>query len=226
MSVPQAVRALIFDFDGVLADTEALHCAAFQAVAGTIGVTLTRDDYFRRFLGLPDRACLAALCAGAGRRLGAGELDDLCARKCAAFARLVPTAQLYAGAADSVRRLHARVILAIASGAFRDEIEPILVRAAVRDLFTAVIGAEDVRAGKPAPDPFLRALDAIQRRDRTRIAAAECVVIEDSPNGVIAAHAAGMRCVGVTTHHDRAALGAAEAVIEHVSQLRLEDLRA
>lgn len=219
-----AVRALIFDFDGVLADTEALHCAAFQAVATGIGLTMTRDDYFQRFLGLPDRDCLAALCAGAGRQLTAAALDDLCARKRVEFARLAPSAQLYAGVANTVRRLHAHYILAIASGAFRDEIEPILERAQVRDLFSAVVGAEDVRAGKPAPDPFLHALRAIQRGGSAPIAPAECVVIEDSPNGIIAAHAAGMRCVGVTTHHDRAALHAADRVIENVTQLRAEDL--
>ena len=220
----RAVRALIFDFDGVLADTEALHCAAFQAAAASIGLTMTRDEYFHCFLGLPDRDCLNALCVRAGRQLTAAALDELCARKRTEFAQLLPAAQLYAGVADSLSRLHAHFTLAIASGAFRDEIEPILLRAKVRQLFAAVVGAEDVRAGKPAPDPFLRALDEIRHGDPVLTAAA-CVVIEDSPNGVAAARAAGMRCVGVTTHHDRAAL-AADVVVEHVNQLRVEDLGA
>jgi len=219
-----SVRALIFDFDGVLADTEGLHCAAFQAVAASVGLSLTEEQYLQRFLGLPDRACLAALCEHARRPVTSCELDDLCMRKRAEFARRLPAAQLYAGVAATVRRLHARYLLAIASGAFRDEIEPILLRADVRQLFCAVIGAEDVRAGKPAPEPFLRALQALPGGTGARIAAAECVVIEDSPNGLIAARAAGMRCVGVTTHHDRAALSAADAVIEHVNLLRVEDV--
>ena len=218
-----AVRALIFDFDGVLADTEALHCAAFQATAASIGLTMARAEYFRCFLGLPDRECLDALCVRAGRQLTAAALDDLCARKRQEFARLLPAAQLYAGVADTLRRLHAHFVLAIASGAYRDEIEPILMRAQVRQLFAAVVGAEDVRAGKPAPDPFLRALEEIGGRAGT-LTAAECVVIEDSPNGLAAARSAGMRCIGVTTHHEGAAL-AADAVIEHVNQLRVEDLQ-
>jgi HAD superfamily hydrolase (TIGR01509 family) len=217
-----AVRALIFDFDGVLADTEALHCAAFQAALASVGVTLTRDDYFQRFLGLPDRDCVAAACAGAPRQVTAGELDDLCAAKRAAFARLAPAAMLYPGVTDMLRRLHRDFVLAIASGAFRDEIEPILQRAQVRELFATVVSAEDVRAGKPAPDPFLRVLDALRRPPAAPLAAAQCVVVEDSPNGIIAARAAGMHCVGVTTHHDRAALAAADAVIEHVTQLAVE----
>jgi beta-phosphoglucomutase len=218
------VRALIFDFDGVLADTEGLHCAAFQAAAGSIGLAMTRDDYFRCFLGLPDRDCLNALCVRAGRQLTAAALDDLCARKRREFACLLPAAQLYTGVAGTLWRLHARFTLAIASGAYRDEIEPILLQAKVRQLFAAVVGAEDVRTGKPAPDPFLRALEEMRRRDAVLTAAA-CVVIEDSPNGIAAARTAGMRCVGVTTHHDRAAL-AADLVIEHVNQLRVEDLGA
>jgi HAD superfamily hydrolase (TIGR01509 family) len=218
------LRALIFDFDGVLADTEALHCAAFQAVAESIGLTMTQEQYFQHFLGLPDRDCLAALCERARRPLTSPELDDLCARKRAEFARWLPAAQLYPGVAETVRRLHVHFLLAIASGAFRDEIEPILAGAQVRELFCAVIGAEDVRSGKPAPDPFLRALAALPSDDGVPIAAADCLVIEDSPNGLIAARAAGMRCVGVTTHHDRAALAAADAVIAHVNFLRVEDV--
>jgi len=218
--IAPAVRALIFDFDGVLADTEELHCAAFQAAVASVGITLVRDDYFRRYLGLPDRDCLAALCAQAGRRVTPAEQEELFVRKRAAFAQVSQDAQLYPGVAETLRRLHPNFTLAIASGAFRDEIEPILRRAGVRDLFAVLVGADDVCTGKPSPEPFLRALEAIRHSNGATVAAAECMVIEDSPNGVRAARAAGMRCVAVTTHHDRAALAAADAIIEHVTQLR------
>ena len=220
--IASAVHALIFDFDGVLADTEELHCAAFQTAAASVGITLIRDDYFHRYLGLPDRDCLAALCAQVGRRLTAAEIEELFVRKRAAFARLSQDARLYPGVAETLRRLHPDFMLAIASGAFRDEIEPILERAGVRHLFAALVGADDVRTGKPSPEPFLRALEAIRQRNGATVAAEECMVIEDSPNGVQAARAAGMRCIAVTTHHDRAALAAADAIIDHVTQLRPE----
>ncbi len=225
MIAAASVRALIFDFDGVLADTEALHCAAFQAVAAGAGVELSRADYFDYFLGLPDRECLAVVWERAGIRLNGAQLDDLVASKRAQFARLSQTAGLYAGVPDVLRRLHMHFILGIASGAFHDEIELILERSRVRELFAAVVGADDVHAGKPAPDPFLRALEEINRGRARPIAAAECVVIEDSPRGIEAARMAGMRCLGVTTHHDGAALAAADGIIECVSQLRLEDLK-
>jgi len=217
-------RAIIFDFDGVLADTEDLHCAAFQAVATSVGADLTLADYHRYYLGLPDRDCLAALCQRHGIPVGRDSLDRLVEQKRKEFGRLAGRASLYPGVTPVLRRLHARFTLAIASGAFRDEIEPILDRSGVRELFAAVVGAEDVRAGKPAPDPFLRALREINRRRRPPLAAAECVVIEDSLHGLAAARAAGMRCVAVTTHHPSDAMTEADAVIDHVSRLRAEDL--
>jgi beta-phosphoglucomutase len=217
-------RAVLFDFDGVLAGTEPLHCAAFAAVASTASLPFSRQDYYDRFLGLPDRACLAALHAAAGRPWSERELDALLARKRAEFARLAQDAALYGGVAATLRRLHAVFILAVASGAWRDEIEPILVRAQVRSLFAAIIGAEDVRAGKPAPDPFLRALEAINRRHGTHLRPADCVVVEDAPLGIAAARAAGMACIAVTTHRDRTALAGADAFVADLNQLQPEDL--
>jgi beta-phosphoglucomutase len=214
------VRALIFDFDGILADTEDLHCAAFHAVALTVGASCSRADYYERFLGLPDRDCLAALCAQAGRTPTARELDVLVAHKRERFAALSRAARLYPGVASTLRYLYDHVLLAVASGAFRDEIDTILERNQVRGLFRSVVAAEDVRVGKPAPDPFLHALRALGEHSRSRLSAAECVVIEDAPHGITAAHAAGMRCIAVTTNHDRTALAAADLIIASVGERR------
>ncbi|MFQ5667224.1 MAG: HAD family hydrolase [Candidatus Binatia bacterium] len=219
------VRAVIFDFDGVLADTEAAHCTALQSVAAAAGMALSRDMYFRYLLGLPDRACLAAVCEQAGQRADAARLDALVANKRAEFARLSRATGLYPGVAAAVRGIHRHCMLAIASGAFREEIEPVLEREGVRSLFSAVVGADDVHVGKPAPAPFLAALHELNRTCDAALAAADCLAVEDAPAGIVAAHAAGMRCVGVTTHYDRAGLAGAEAIIGRVSDLQVEDLR-
>ena len=224
MLIKRRVQAVLFDFDGVLADTEHLHCDAFRAVAAHAGVPLSEHDYYQRYLGLPDRECLTALFAAAGRRRTAVELAALLRRKREEFARRMPEAALYPGAAAALRRLHEHFLLAIASGAFREEIAPILERAHVATLFCAVIGADDVHAGKPDPEPYLRALQAINAGQRRPISPAACVVIEDAPLGIRAARAAGMQCIAVTTHHEPAALADADAVIAAVSQLRAEDL--
>ena len=218
------LAAIIFDFDGVLADTEELHCAAFQVVAAEVGVHLAREDYYRAYLGLPDRECFAALCVAGSVTISPSGLDKLVNRKRREFARRAQDAGLYPGVAPIIERLHARFALAVASGAFRDEIETVLTRAHVRELFAVVVGAEDVRAGKPAPDPFLHALREINRHTGQRLAPAQCVVIEDSPRGITAARAAGMRCIAVATSHERAELGGADVIIGHVRDLRDADL--
>jgi HAD superfamily hydrolase (TIGR01509 family) len=224
MILEPSVRAVIFDFDGVLADTEDLHCAAFQAVAKTWGLSLSREDYCFRYLGLPDRECLAAVWGHANVPLPALRLDALVAEKRACYAELSRTAALYPRVAAALRRLRRRYILAIASGAFRDEIEPVLVRAEVRDLFSAVVGADDVGAGKPAPEPFLQALVKINAAAcGASLTAADCIAVEDSPHGIAAAHAAGMRCIAVTTTHAASELAAADGVIDHVAQLDGEE---
>jgi HAD superfamily hydrolase (TIGR01509 family) len=219
------LRAVIFDFDGVLADSEDWHCAAFQRVAGELGVVLLREQYYGDLLGLPDRACLAALCQRAGEEPTAVRLDMLVARKRALYAELSSQVHVYPGVIDVLQRLHPRFVLAIASGAFRDEIEAVLRRDAIDGLFAAVVGADDVPAGKPSPDPFLCALERINAVRAHHVAPSECVVIEDSPLGIRAARAAQMRCIGVATHHPPAALPA-DWVIDHLRELRVEDLLA
>lgn len=210
---------LIFDFDGVLAETEDLHFASFAAVLGREGVELRREEYYRRYLGLPDDASIETALADAGRAAAPAALRDLVERKRQEYARRVPQARLYPGVVELLRQLHRRHRLAVASGAYRDEITVVLERAEVRDVFTAIVAAEDVSRGKPSPDPFLAALAAVNRAAALALAPARCLVVEDAPNGVAAARAAGMRCVAVTTSHDRAALAAADLVIDDVRQL-------
>ena len=82
-----------------------------------------------------------------------------------------------------------------------------------------------MRAGKPAPDPFLQALHAINADTNPPLSAAQCVVVEDSTLGIAAARAAGMRCVAVTTHHDASRLAAADAIIKDVTHLTAEVLQ-
>src|ERR1700687_3966852 len=110
------VSAVIFDFDGVLADTESLHYAAFRTITSEIGVSLSLEQYIDRFLGLPDRESLTAMCAAAGKPVDGGVLDDLVERKRRPFARLSPQARLYDGVAPVLRQLHTQVSLAVASG--------------------------------------------------------------------------------------------------------------
>src|SRR4029077_3307931 len=109
-------------------------------------------------------------------------------------------APLFPGVPGFVRDAAARVPLAIASGALGREIELILAQSGLGECFALIVSAEDVRAGKPSPEGFLPPLEGL-RRHRLNLAAAECLVIEDSQPGVEGARRAGMRCLAVTNSH-------------------------
>lgn len=210
---------VIFDFDGVLADTEDLHRQVFDTILRELDLSLSNEEYLRSYLGLPDDACLARVLETAGRGATAAEIAALVERKRAKFAEMLPRARLYPGVPETLAELRRRTPLAIASGAFRDEIESILDGAGVRDLFAAIVSAEDVSRGKPNPDPFLRALGEVNRARAEAVAAGHCLVVEDAPHGIEAALAAEMRCVAVATNHPRASLGRAEMVLDDVTDL-------
>jgi beta-phosphoglucomutase len=222
-----APRLVIFDFDGVLGDTEDVYHAALAAAVRTAGIELPREEYYRLCIGLPDLGALAAVFAAHGLPLEPAHAEQLIELRRRAYTSLLHRAHLFAGVPEMLRLLRRERLLAIASGAFRDEIDALLARDAVRDLFSAVVAAEDVERGKPAPDPFLRALEEVNRAARLRLTPADCIVVEDSPHGIEAAHAAGMRCIGVATSQERSVLAAADRVIGHIRELaETEELRA
>lgn len=221
------LRAIIFDCDGVIADTEPLHLAAFQRVLEEEGLSLAEGDYYDRYLALDDRSCFMKVYEDRGRSLDPNRLDELIARK-AAYLEPVIREQLriFPGVEEFVRRAAARFPLAIASGALRREIKLILESARLLDCFCAIVGAEDVSRGKPHPEPFLKALALINEARSETIRPEECLVVEDSIHGIEAAHAAGMRCLAVTNSYGRELLSRAEIVVESLAGLRLSQLEA
>jgi beta-phosphoglucomutase-like phosphatase (HAD superfamily) len=134
----------------------------------------------------------------------------------------------FPGVADRVRPFAASVPLAIASGALPHEIELILGAAGLRDAFQVVVGAGDTPLSKPAPDPYMRAVQLLQDRGlvpRDADAATRCVAIEDSKWGIQSAKRAGLTCVGVTTSYDASELTDADLVTDSVARLSLVILR-
>ena len=154
------IRAIVFDFDGVLADSEPLHLAAYQEIFSELGVTLTREDYYDNFLGYDDEGVIALMGERHGWQLDAQQVAALIARKTEAFESIVGARDvLYPGAADAVRRLASSYPLGIASGALRSDIEMILKGSGLERLFRFIVSAEDTAESKPAPDPYLRAAE-------------------------------------------------------------------
>ena len=219
-------RALIFDFDGVIADSEPLHLAAFQRTLAADGIGLSREAYYARYLGFDDHDAIVEALRGAGRVPDPARVQALMAAKAAAFLELVRTgAPLLPGVPAFVRAAAARVPLAIASGALGREILLVLAHAGLADAFVTVVSAEDVRAGKPSPEGFLLACERLRARVPA-LAAADCLVIEDSPPGVEGARRAGMRCVAVTNSASAGELAGADLVVSSLAGLAWERLAA
>ncbi len=196
------IRALIFDFNGVLADDDPIHMEAFRQVAGEEGLSFTDQEYLDTYLPLNDRDCFRLLFEKHSRPLAAAKLAELIERKGGYYFRAIgQKAVLFTEAAGVVRTAAGRYPLAIASGARKSEICHILEQAQLRGCFGAIVSAEDVRFGKPNPEPFLLAHAKLRERD-TSLEASECVAIEDSIAGIQSAHDAGMQCLAVAHSYE------------------------
>lgn len=207
----EGLDALLFDFNGVLVDDEELHRAAFAAVLAREAIPLSRDDYYREYLGLDDRTCFVTAYARAGKPLSAEGAERLVAEKARGYRRAIEgELPMVPGAAAFVSRAAQRFRLGLVSGALRREVESGLERTGLRSHFEVVIAAEDVVACKPDPAGYRAACSALSRR--RHLTPSRCVAIEDSLPGLAAARAAGLRCAMVATSYDEAALADADLV--------------
>jgi beta-phosphoglucomutase len=205
---------VIFDFDGVIVDSEPLHFQLFQRLLGEEGVPLTRDDYDAIYLGMDDRECFTEALSRHGKTAALKNVPEMIDRKSRLLmAEIAEKPPVLPGAVDLVRALADRVPLAICSGALRREIEGMLEPAGIRPCFAGIVSAEDVSHGKPNPEGFTKALALLNRIQNPNppIAPGACLVIEDSLAGIEGAKAAGMRCLAVGNSYPAAALRQAGA---------------
>ncbi len=201
-------RAVLWDLDGTLADSSEYHWRSWQAVMSPEGVTITRAEFFATF-GQRNEEILSGWlgrCADTARIQRVGDAKEVAYRSYVAAEGIAPLP----GAAEWVRSLHAAGWRqAIASSAPRLNVEVMHEALAFQGLIETLVGAEDVRAGKPDPEVFLvaaRRLDVTPER---------CVVVEDAEAGIEAASRAGMRSVGVGTSN----VGAADVVVASLAHL-------
>ncbi len=213
--------AVLFDFNGVLVDDEALHLAGFNAVLGPLGLHLSDADYEARYIGFDDRGALTTALGDRGLPAPADLVARLIAEKARWYAaRARAELRIFPGAAALLRACAARVPVAIVSGALRAEIELALDLMEAAPAVRCIVAAEDVSACKPDPAGYLAALAALQAHGAP-VAPSRTVAVEDTPAGVRAALAAGLRVVGVAQSVPEADLAAAGA---HATRPRLADL--
>jgi HAD superfamily hydrolase (TIGR01509 family) len=223
----ECLQAIIFDFDGIIADTEPLHYAALrQVLSAEFGITLSQGEYYADYLGYDDRGCFTAALAAHKRPITSGLVDDLVQKKGRAYlAALGTDLKLFPGVRHLVEDTAPRYRLAIASGALRPEIELILEEAGLRKAFSWITSAEDVSQGKPSPEPFLRAMTGLDSivTDR-RLRPADCLVIEDSIPGIRGARAAGMKVLAVANTHPIQHLHEADIVVSSLEDITIAEL--
>jgi beta-phosphoglucomutase-like phosphatase (HAD superfamily) len=217
-------QAVVFDFDGVLADTEALHLRAFQAIFRSRGWTLDRAVYFDRYLGYDDHDLVGAYVDDARLPVTRAEIRQIVDRKVEWFEReRTKGALLFPTAAGAIARLGTRYALAIASGSLAAEITAILEPAGLTAAFQVIVGADSVVRSKPAADPYLLAVQKLG------VGPAAAVAIEDSHWGLTSARTAGLRTIGITTSYPASALSDADTVVgslDEVTVALVEDLLA
>lgn len=226
------LRAVLFDFNGVLVDDEPIHLQLFQEVLREEGVELTEDDYYAHYLGFDDRGCFAAVLAEAGQEAGPARLTRLIARKAAYYQDLIRRQgyPFFAGAADLVRGAADRGwTLGVVSGALRDEVEGALRQEGLRELVKVIVTAEDVVESKPDPESYQRALQLMNTQPplpQRLVHPHEVLALEDSPAGLESAAGAGLVTVAVAHTYGAGELAAAGATIPATEGFTAEELEA
>lgn len=222
----KSLQAIVFDFDGVIADSERLHLRAYQEILAPEGITMSTEDYFARYLGYDDVGVFKALGRDHDVPMDDRRVADLIERKGHRYEALATAGEmLFPGAADFIRTAAAAVPIAIASGALTHEIEEVLERAGLLSLFPVIVGADQTERSKPHPDPYQSAFARLRSHSGHDLLGSRTVAIEDSRWGLVSARAAGLRSVAVTNTYSETELRAdAELVVAGLNALTLDAL--
>ncbi|MHC5155453.1 MAG: HAD family hydrolase [Planctomycetota bacterium] len=222
------LQAVIFDFDGVIADSEFLHYKALNAVFNRYGVDVPKDVHWGKYLGYSDRENIEAVNVDYNMGMDAAKIQELIDEKKVVFDELVADGSIIIdGVAEFIQRLiDGGIRRAICSGALRSDIDLMLAGTDFQDAFEVIVTADDVKHGKPNPEGYLLALSKLNQNAESAIEPSQCIVIEDSHWGLEAAVAAGMRPIAVTNTYSREELEQiGRKVVARLDELTIDDLR-
>ena len=221
------LRAVIFDFDGVISDSEILHFRAFNQMLAQYGIEITIKDYYKTYLGFNDVDCYKLLIHQGLLKIDEQQIGGLVEQKKQIFEKLAKTeGRMIEGVRDFLTMLEDNDMpMAICSGALLTEVEMVLEEARLRHLFEVIVSAEHIKKGKPHPEGFLLTLQRLNENREEAITGNQCIVIEDSHWGLEAAKAAGMHTIAVTNSYDAEQLSLAEKIVARLSELGMNDLQ-
>ncbi len=218
------IRGIIFDFNGVLIDDEGAHFHGFQQALKEEGLTLSWEEYCQEYLPYDDRNFFLHFLYDQKRESDSQSIRRLIDLKSEHYFKAVEEhVPILEPTIDFLRQLSPTVPVAIASGAARKEIEAVLDQLKLLERFATIVSAEDVVKGKPHPEAFLKALDGLKATDSS-LQTHQALVIEDSYRGVQSVHAAGMKCLALTTTYSGEQLAEADLVLETLQGWTLERL--
>lgn len=227
------LRAIIFDFDGIIVNSEPLILKLTQQMAEQVGYHLTEEEYYHKYLALDDRGIVERLLLSQGRHEEPARSDELIAWKARAYMDAIQDGlPSFPDAIEFVRKMATRFPLAIASGSLRAEIEYLLGKIGLREQFKLLVTADDVAHSKPDPEVFVLALSRLGQMvfnptsGRAPLRAAECLVIEDAAAGVDAAHAAGMKCMALAHSLPLDVIGHADWVYDNFGEVDFDKILA
>ena len=224
------IRAMIFDFNGVIADDETPHLRCFQQALAEHGLSLTKDDYYGTYLGMDERTCTTALLTTRDGTCDRNLLQTMMDRKATLFREYtaIHKPALFPGVIEFVKRAGTQYRLAIATGGRREQIDHALRDTAIERDFKVIVSADDVATGKPDPAIYhatLKRLNATDPRPPL-LTAALCVVIEDSRAGIRSAKAAGMRVLALATTYPPEQLTEADFVLPNLEGVHPESIES
>jgi len=215
-------ESVIFDFDGVIVDTEPLHYKAFQEILAPLGLKFTWEEYCNTYMGFDDRDAFREAFNAGARPLPAEELERLIQVKAGLFQKIVSGGvTAYPGVIELIEELHsAGTPLALCSGALRSDIEPILEQLSISSRFSCIVTAEDVAHSKPDPASYRLAFQMLQvRHPEAGLSADRCCAIEDTPAGIASAKGAGLQVIAVLNSYPADKLLQADLVLRSLEEL-------
>jgi len=222
LSLPRP-EAVLFDFDGILVDSEPMHYRAFIEILDPLGMGFPWKEYVETYMGYDDRDAFREAFRAKGIDLDDANLGKLVAAKSEAFLRgLSAGVTTYPGAVPLIETLSAAGFpLALCSGALRSDIDPILAQLGVARRFDVIVSADDVRRSKPDPESYALAFARLSERHPALLTAPEMsVAVEDTPAGIRSAKGAGLRALAVTNSYGAEELAEADWVVGSLEAVR------
>jgi HAD superfamily hydrolase (TIGR01509 family) len=221
------LNAVIFDFDGIIVNTEPVHYRVYQEIFVPLGLGFSWEEYVSRYIGLDDREIFRRVFAADNHSPGAEEMKLLVAIKASIFQDIALSGvEPYPGVAELIRHLSGNIPLALCSGAVRSDILPILRQLDLSHAFDTIVTADDVTVSKPDPESYRLTVRELSRvHEGRKMIPGACLAIEDTPAGIASAKAAGIPVLAVTNSHPAERLTDATIIVDSLECVTLEVLK-